>query len=90
MGGKKFYSDTGFEYMHNMDSRETIFILDNFDGSLFQQLNKNRCRIVAPPVIIKCAFNSEVCSETQTSKTKLSFVSAVEVVNIAYIVWMEN
>ena len=70
MGGKKFCSDTGFEYMHNLDSRETIFILDNFDGSLFQQLHKNRCRIVAPPVIIKCAFNSEVCRETTDLKEK--------------------
>jgi len=39
---------------------ETIFIVDNFDGSIFQQLLKAGCRIVSPAVILRCAMYGEV------------------------------
>ena len=39
---------------------ETVFIVDNFDGSIFQQLQRAGCRIVAPPVILRCAMYGEV------------------------------
>lgn len=53
------HSDTGFEYMID-NNYETIFIVDNFDGSIFQQLQRAGCRIVAPPVILRCATYGEV------------------------------
>jgi len=52
-------SDTGFEYMIDNDY-ETVFVVDNFDGSIFQQLQKAGCRIVSPAVILRCAMYGEV------------------------------
>ena len=39
---------------------ETVFIVDNFDGSIFQQLQRAGCRIFAPAVILRCAMYGEV------------------------------
>jgi len=39
---------------------ETVFIVDNFDGSIFQQLQKADCRIVSPAVILRCAMYGKV------------------------------
>lgn len=52
------YSDTGFEYMTDTDD-DTVFVVENFDGDIFQQLRRGRCRILGPPVIIKCARDKE-------------------------------
>ena len=40
---------------------DTVFVIENFDGDVFQQLRRGRCRILGPPVIIKCARGGEVC-----------------------------
>jgi len=42
------------------DDYETVFIVDNFDGSIFQQLQKAKCRIVSHAVILRCAMFGEV------------------------------
>jgi len=39
---------------------ETVFIVDNFDGSIFQQLQRAQCRIVSPAVMLHCAMYGEV------------------------------
>jgi hypothetical protein len=39
---------------------DTVFVLDNFDGSIFQRIHKAGCRIVAPPVIFWCAMYGKV------------------------------
>ena len=39
---------------------DTVFVVENFDGDVFQQLHRARCRIVGPPVIIKCARDRQV------------------------------
>ncbi|KAI0240758.1 Protein ECT2 [Lamellibrachia satsuma] len=57
-GSAVLYSDTGFEYMNNTDD-DTVFVLENFDGDIFQQLRRARCRILGPPVIIRCAQDGE-------------------------------
>lgn len=53
------YSDTGFEHMNDADY-DTIFIVDNFDGDIYNRLHKEGCRILGPPVIIRCSQNNEV------------------------------
>lgn len=52
------YSDTGFEHMNDADY-DTIFIVDNFDGDIYNRLHKEGCRILGPPVIIRCSQNNE-------------------------------
>ena len=59
------YSDTGFDHIvckqdeNKTQVRQmprplkTIFILDNFDGSIYKQLLKHNCTILGPPVIMK-------------------------------------
>jgi len=58
-GGQVTNSDTGFEHMIDNDY-ETVFIVDNFDGSIFQQLQKAGCRIVSSVVILRCVMFGEV------------------------------
>ena len=53
------YSDTGFEHMKDADD-ETVFVVETFEGSIFQQLYREGCRIVASPVVLKAALNNEV------------------------------
>jgi len=53
------YSDTGFEYMKDADE-DTIFVVENFDGTIFRSLHREDCRIIAPPVIIKAARDGTV------------------------------
>ena len=53
------HSDTGFEHMIDND-HETVFVVDNFDGSIFQQLQRAGCRIVSPAVILRCTMYGEV------------------------------
>lgn len=38
----------------------TVFVVENFEGSIFHQLYKEGCRIVAPPVILRSAEEREV------------------------------
>jgi len=42
------------------NDHETVFVVDNFDGSIFQQLQRAGCRIVSPAVIMRCAMYGEV------------------------------
>lgn len=49
---------------------DTVFVVEKFEGSIFQQLYKEGCRIVAPPVVIKSATMKQVvmfCSATQVN-----------------------
>nr|AUG84409.1 ECT2 [Platynereis dumerilii] len=48
-------SDTGLEYLREALDDDTVFIMDNFDGQLFQQLHSAGARIMGPAVIIKNA-----------------------------------
>jgi hypothetical protein len=52
-------SDIGFDLAPNAD-HNTVFVVDNFDGTIFQELHKHHCRIVGPPVITWCAMYGEV------------------------------
>ncbi|ELU14128.1 hypothetical protein CAPTEDRAFT_176435 [Capitella teleta] len=52
------YSDTGSEFI-NEASPDTIFVLDNFEGSVFRILHKARCRILGPPAVIHCVQANE-------------------------------
>jgi hypothetical protein len=53
------YSETGTEHLDEADS-DTVFIVEEFAGSVFETLHKDECRIVAPPVVIRAAMNNEV------------------------------
>ena len=53
------FSDTGFEHMRDAEE-DTIFVLDNFEGNIFQKLHRAGSRIVGPPVLIECARNQTV------------------------------
>ncbi|XP_077987561.1 protein ECT2-like [Glandiceps talaboti] len=52
------HSDSGKEYVDD-DKYETIFVLDTFEGILYDSLRRMECRIMGPPVIIKCAHNKQ-------------------------------
>ena len=39
---------------------ETLFIMTEFEGSVFDNLRRNGCRILGPPVIYKCAAENKV------------------------------
>lgn len=65
------YSNTGFEFMKDADE-DTVFIVENFEGSIFQQLYKEGCRIVAPPVVVKSAKMKEVVVHLQYNTVQLN------------------
>lgn len=45
-------SETGEEYIDDGDPKyETIFVLDNFEGDLFENLRSHENRIISPHVI---------------------------------------
>ncbi|XP_052217057.1 protein ECT2-like isoform X1 [Dreissena polymorpha] len=54
-----FESETGSEYVADTTEFDTIFVLDEFKGDVFEQLRKADVRIVGPPVIIKCATDKQ-------------------------------
>ena len=53
------HSDTGLEYINH---QHAVFILDNFDGNIFQQLRREKRRIFGLPVVLECARDSKVAS----------------------------
>ena len=53
------FSDTGLEYI-NVNDYDTVFVMDKFEGDIFMRLHKAGCRIIGPPVVIKCAKNKMV------------------------------
>ena len=54
------YSDTGMEYINSAADDHVVFVSDNFEGDIYQRLNRHGCRIFAPPVILKCANDEKV------------------------------
>ncbi len=59
------YSDTGFEYMHEAQDEDTVFVMDKFDGDIFIKLHHAGARIVGPPVVIKAAMTEGVSTISQ-------------------------
>ena len=69
------FSDTGFDHLVQKQDEnknqvkqtprplKTLFVLDNFDGSILKQLVKHNCTVLGPPVIMK-AFSCTVCIHT--------------------------
>lgn len=53
------YSETGTEHLDDADS-DTVFIVEEFAGPVFETLRNEECRIIAPPVVIRAAVNNEV------------------------------
>lgn len=53
------YSETGCEYLDDADN-DTVFIVEEFAGSVFETLRNDECRIVGPPVVIHAALHSVV------------------------------
>ena len=54
------YSANGSENQADLDDEDSIYILTDFEGEIFQRLCNCYCRVVAPPVIIWAATHSEV------------------------------
>lgn len=50
------------EEFESLDSPEfeNVFIVMDFQDTVFNQLYKNDCRIIGPPVVLNCAQKSEV------------------------------
>lgn len=46
-----------------------MFVVDNFDGTIFQELRKHHCRIVGPSVITRCVMYDEVGNYCSCYKT---------------------
>lgn len=77
-------SNTGFEFMKDADE-DTVFVVENFEGSIFQQLYKEGCRIVAPPVVIKSAKMKKVvmhCNMTQFNYDNRFAQSSIKLRNL--------
>lgn len=56
-------SKDGHEYLDDDDSLfETIFIIDDFESDLFNDLKQTRIRILGPPVIFAVAQLNTVCA----------------------------
>jgi len=54
------YSADGAENVDDSDDEDSIYILSDFEGEMFQRLCDCYCRIVAPPVVIWAATQGEV------------------------------
>ncbi|XP_071798925.1 protein ECT2-like [Asterias amurensis] len=52
-------SETGMENVMDPEGVETLFIMTEFEGSVFDNLRRNGCRILGPPVIYKCAAENK-------------------------------
>lgn len=50
------------EEFESLDSPEfeNVFIVTEFQDSLFNDLHKGDCRIIGPPVVLNCAQKGEV------------------------------
>ena len=55
-------SDTGQEYINDVEDYENVFVVANFKEEVFEALDKADARIIGPPVVIKCARDNEVCA----------------------------
>ena len=53
-------SDTGEEYINDVDDYENIFVVTNFKEKEFEALDRADVRIIGPPVVIKCARDNQV------------------------------
>ena len=53
-------SDTGQEYINDVDDYENIFVVTNFKEKEFEALDRADVRIIGPPVVIKCARDNQV------------------------------
>jgi len=54
------YSVSGTECLDDSDDEDSVYVLSDFEGEIFQQLCNNYSRVVAPPVVIWAAANGEV------------------------------
>lgn len=52
-------SDTGDEYMNDLNY-DTIFVLDAFEGDIYEKLYKKDNRVMGPNVFLQCANQNEV------------------------------
>lgn len=41
---------------------ETIFVVSDFQDSIFNNLCKADCRVIGPPVVLHCAHKGKVCA----------------------------
>lgn len=57
-----FESETGTDYIQDTTEFDCVFVLSEFKGEVFDALHKADVRIVGPPVIIRCAKESQVTS----------------------------
>ena len=53
-------SETGQEYINDVDDYENIFVVTNFKEKEFEALDRADVRIIGPPVVIKCARDNQV------------------------------
>lgn len=61
-----FVKMESLEELEDLDSPEfeNVFVVTDFQDSVFTDLHKTDCRIIGPPVILSCAQKGEVSSNT--------------------------
>lgn len=53
------YSETGYEYVKNDSDTSTVFVLQNFEGEIYETLHKAGVRIFGPTAVIQYAVKHE-------------------------------
>ena len=53
------YCESAMDYLKADTDFDTVFVLDSFEGTAYHTLHRSGARIMAPPVIIRCAANDE-------------------------------
>lgn len=51
---------------------ESVFVITDFQGSIFNNLCKADCRVIGPPVVLHCAQKGEVSAAYEISWVVLS------------------
>ncbi|OXB82489.1 UNVERIFIED_CONTAM: hypothetical protein H355_000747 [Colinus virginianus] len=60
---------------------ETVFVVTDFQGSIFNNLCKAECRVIGPPVVLHCAQKGEVCASCRSAE---QFFHAVKLVTLVH------
>ena len=54
------FSDKGHEYMTGDEQTETVFVLSEFEGEIFDSLTKHNQRVLGTTAILQSAATDEV------------------------------
>lgn len=56
---------------------ETVFVIADFQDSIFNKLYKADCRILGPPIVLRCAQKGEVSESKPSVLSHCSFTGSL-------------